>query len=188
MVPVGSDPWGGSGLRLWDPTLPAICCCSWTGCQNPRPAQGLPPCTTVRSAGSQACQDHLQEAAAQMTNTQLSGGPRGAKNLHFGLCGVSYARADACAAHMWEARHQKVLHTRLGKPITSEATPRSVTYTHGSDSTPETSGLASTSLWALISHAALQLPAEVNVSLPQITGHSILCVTVPLRGTAGNQQ
>lgn len=103
-------------------------------------------CWVTDLSGPSESTEALEEAAAQMTGTQLSGGPRGAESLHCGLCAVACTREDACAAHMWEARHQKVLHTRLGKPITSEATPRSVTYTHGSDSTPETSRLASTGL------------------------------------------
>lgn len=114
-------------------------------------------CRVTDLSGPFGSTEALEEAAAQMTGTQPSGGPRGAESLHCGLCAVTCAREDAYAAHMWEARHQKVLHTRLGKPVTSEATPRSVTYTHGSDSTPETSGLVSTGLWALISHAAPQL-------------------------------
>ncbi|XP_075831472.1 zinc finger RNA-binding protein 2 isoform X6 [Microtus pennsylvanicus] len=86
-------------------------------------------------------QKHRKKQAAQRTGTQPSRGPRGAQSLHCGLCAVSCTGADAYAAHMRGARHQKVfkLHTRLGKPIPSEPTPQSVTYTRGSDSTPETS-------------------------------------------------
>ncbi|XP_041525002.1 zinc finger RNA-binding protein 2 isoform X2 [Microtus oregoni] len=152
MAPVGSDPWGGPGLGPWDPSftsdaLPFLD-------RLPKPKAGPRPpsvhyCEVCRvsCAGPQTYRDHLEgqkhrkKQAAQRTGTQPSGGPRGAQSLHCGLCAVSCTGADAYAAHMRGARHQKVfkLHTRLGKPIPSEPTPQSVTYTRGSDSTPETS-------------------------------------------------
>ncbi|XP_021029211.1 zinc finger RNA-binding protein 2 isoform X2 [Mus caroli] len=151
-APVGSDPWGGPVLGPWDPTftsdsLPFLD-------RLPKPKAGPRPpsmhyCEVCRvsCAGPQTYRDHLEgqkhrkKQAAQRTSTQPSGGPRGSQSLHCGLCAVSCTGADAYAAHMRGARHQKVfkLHTRLGKPIPSEPTPRSVTYTRGSDSTPETS-------------------------------------------------
>ncbi|KAK7809848.1 hypothetical protein U0070_008498, partial [Myodes glareolus] len=152
MAPVGSDPWGGPGLGPWDPSftsdaLPFLD-------RLPKPKAGPRPpsmhyCEVCRvsCAGPQTYRDHLEgqkhrkKQAAQRTGTQPSGGPRGAQSLHCGLCAVSCTGADAYAAHMRGARHQKVfkLHTRLGKPIPSEPTPQSVTYTRGSDRTPETS-------------------------------------------------
>ncbi|XP_040593423.1 zinc finger RNA-binding protein 2 isoform X4 [Mesocricetus auratus] len=152
-TPVGSDPWGGPGLGPWDPsftsdTLPFLD-------RLPKPTAGPRPSSMhycevcrVSCAGPQTYRDHLEgqkhrkKQAAQRTGTPPSGGPRGSQSLHCGLCAVSCTGADAYAAHMRGARHQKVfkLHTRLGKPIPSEPTPRSVTYTRGSDSTSETSG------------------------------------------------
>ncbi|XP_075831469.1 zinc finger RNA-binding protein 2 isoform X3 [Microtus pennsylvanicus] len=152
MAPVGSDPWGGPGFGPWDPSftsdaLPFLD-------RLPKPKVGPRPpsvhyCEVCRvsCAGPQTYRDHLEgqkhrkKQAAQRTGTQPSRGPRGAQSLHCGLCAVSCTGADAYAAHMRGARHQKVfkLHTRLGKPIPSEPTPQSVTYTRGSDSTPETS-------------------------------------------------
>ncbi|XP_006241095.1 zinc finger RNA-binding protein 2 isoform X1 [Rattus norvegicus] len=149
---VSPDSWGGPVLGPWDPTftsdaLPFLD-------RLPKPKAGPRPpsmhyCEVCRvsCAGPQTYRDHLEgqkhrkKQAAQRTRTQPSGGPRGSQSLHCGLCAVSCTGADAYAAHMRGARHQKVfkLHTRLGKPIPSEPTPRSVTYTRGSDSTPETS-------------------------------------------------
>lgn len=53
-------------------------------------------------------QKHRKKQAAQRTGAQPSGGPRGAQSLHCGLCAVSCTGADAYAAHMRGARHQKV--------------------------------------------------------------------------------
>ncbi|MEJ1269680.1 zinc finger RNA binding protein 2 [Cricetulus griseus] len=151
-VPVGSDPWGGPGLGPWDPsftsdTLPFLD-------RLPKPKAGPRPpsmhyCEVCRvsCAGPQTYRDHLEgqkhrkKQAAQRTGTPPSGGLRGSQSLHCGLCAVSCTGVDAYAAHMRGARHQKVfkLHSRLGKPIPSEPTTRSVTYTRGSDSTYETS-------------------------------------------------
>ncbi|XP_031205683.1 zinc finger RNA-binding protein 2 isoform X3 [Mastomys coucha] len=143
-APVDSDPWGGPVLGPWDPTftsdaLPFLD-------RLPKPKAGPRPpsihyCEVCRvsCAGPQTYRDHLEgqkhrkKQAAQRTGTQPSGGPRGSQSLHCGLCAVSCTGADAYAAHMRGARHQKVfkLYTRLGKPIPSEPTPRSVTYTRG---------------------------------------------------------
>ncbi|XP_049979522.1 zinc finger RNA-binding protein 2 isoform X2 [Alexandromys fortis] len=152
MALVGSDPWGGPGLGPWDPSFTSDVLPFLDRLPKPK-ASPRPPsvhyCEVCRvsCAGPQTYRDHLEgqkhrkKQAAQRTGTQPSGGPRGAQSLHCGLCAVSCTGADAYAAHMRGARHQKVfkLHTRLGKPIPSEPTPQSVTYTRGSDSTPETS-------------------------------------------------
>ncbi|XP_051033278.1 zinc finger RNA-binding protein 2 [Phodopus roborovskii] len=149
---VGSDPWGGPGLGPWDPSFTSDTLPFLDGLPKPKacprpPSMHYCEVCRVSCAGPQTYRDHLEgqkhrkKQAAQRTGAQPSGGPRGSQSLHCGLCGVSCTGADAYAAHMRGARHQKVfkLHTKLGKPIPSEPTPRSVTYTRGSDSTSEIS-------------------------------------------------
>lgn len=54
-------------------------------------------------------QKHKKKEAAQKTGTQASGGPGGVQaRLHCGLCAVWCTGADAYAAHIRGARHQKV--------------------------------------------------------------------------------
>ena len=71
---------------------------------------------------------HQTKQVIQTRGTQHSGGPRGARKLHYTLCAVSCTRADVYAAHMRGVGHQKVskLYTRT---ISSEPMPGSVTNT-----------------------------------------------------------
>ncbi|KAH0625987.1 hypothetical protein JD844_034386, partial [Phrynosoma platyrhinos] len=68
-------------------------------------------------------QKHKKKEGAIKTGGQAAGGgPRGLQTqLHCELCDVSCTGADAYAAHIRGAKHQKVLklHTKLGKPIPS---------------------------------------------------------------------
>uniref|UniRef100_A0A8C6WQS3 Zinc finger RNA-binding protein n=1 Tax=Neogobius melanostomus TaxID=47308 RepID=A0A8C6WQS3_9GOBI len=89
----------------------------------------------ISCAGPQTYKEHLEgqkhkkkEAALKVSQSSSSGGsvggslPRGAQNqLRCELCDVSCTGADAYAAHIRGAKHQKVvkLHTKLGKPIPS---------------------------------------------------------------------
>ncbi|GAB1295389.1 Zinc finger RNA-binding protein 2 [Apodemus speciosus] len=144
-APVGSDPWGGPVLGPWDPTFTSDALPFLDRLPKPK-ADPRPPsmhycevCRTYRD--HLEGQKHRKKQAAQRSGAQSCGGPKGPQSLHCGLCAVSCTGADAYAAHMRGARHQKVfkLHTRLGKPIPSEPTPRSVTNARALDSTPEAS-------------------------------------------------
>ncbi|CAB1322481.1 unnamed protein product [Coregonus sp. 'balchen'] len=80
-----------------------------------------------------------KETALKVSQSSSSGGggvgsARGTQNqLHCELCDVSCTGADAYAAHIRGAKHQKVvkLHTKLGKPIPSTE-PSVVTQTPSS--------------------------------------------------------
>ncbi|XP_072289920.1 zinc finger RNA-binding protein [Eucyclogobius newberryi] len=104
--------------------------------QPPKPPQ-IHYCDVckISCAGPQTYKEHLEgqkhkkkEAALKVSQSSSSGGssggslPRGAQNqLRCELCDVSCTGADAYAAHIRGAKHQKVvkLHTKLGKPIPS---------------------------------------------------------------------
>ncbi|ELK19389.1 Zinc finger RNA-binding protein 2 [Pteropus alecto] len=65
-------------------------------------------------------QKHKKKEAAQQAGMQPNGSPCGVQaKLRCDLCAVSCTGAEAYAAHIRGARHQKVfkLHTKLGKPI-----------------------------------------------------------------------
>ncbi|MXQ83848.1 hypothetical protein E5288_WYG002326 [Bos mutus] len=65
-------------------------------------------------------QKHKKKEAAQKMGVQPNGSPRGVQaQLRCDLCAVSCTGAEAYAAHIRGAKHQKVfkLHTKLGKPI-----------------------------------------------------------------------
>uniref|UniRef100_UPI00295587EE zinc finger RNA-binding protein 2-like n=1 Tax=Panthera onca TaxID=9690 RepID=UPI00295587EE len=65
-------------------------------------------------------QKHRKKQAAQKMGTRPDGSPsRAQTQLRCGLCAVSCTGADAYAAHIRGAKHQKVfkLHGKLGKPI-----------------------------------------------------------------------
>ncbi|XP_035986859.1 zinc finger RNA-binding protein isoform X1 [Fundulus heteroclitus] len=113
--------------------------------QPPKPTQ-IHYCDVckISCAGPQTYKEHLEgqkhkkkEAAlkvSQGSNSSSSGGgvlARNAQNqLRCELCDVSCTGADAYAAHIRGAKHQKVvkLHTKLGKPIPSTE-PSMVTQT-----------------------------------------------------------
>ncbi|XP_056141696.1 zinc finger RNA-binding protein isoform X2 [Lampris incognitus] len=118
--------------------------------QPPKPPQ-IHYCDVckISCAGPQTYKEHLEgqkhkkkEAALKVSqsttsSTCSSGGSslaRGAQNqLRCELCDVSCTGADAYAAHIRGAKHQKVvkLHTKLGKPIPSTE-PSVVTQTASS--------------------------------------------------------
>ncbi|CAL8348230.1 unnamed protein product [Lota lota] len=110
----------------------------------------------ISCAGPQTYKEHLEgqkhkkkETAlkASQTSTSSAGGgvgpARGTQNqLRCELCDVSCTGADAYAAHIRGAKHQKVvkLHTKLGKPIPSTE-PSVVTQTTTSSTKTSTSTL-----------------------------------------------
>ncbi|XP_038869787.1 zinc finger RNA-binding protein-like isoform X3 [Salvelinus namaycush] len=112
--------------------------------QPPKPPQ-IHYCDVckISCAGPQTYKEHLEGQkhkkkevalkASQSSNSSSSGGSsaRGTQNqLRCELCDVSCTGADAYAAHIRGAKHQKVvkLHTKLGKPIPSTE-PSVVTQT-----------------------------------------------------------
>ncbi|OXB66674.1 hypothetical protein ASZ78_013065 [Callipepla squamata] len=121
-----------------------------TGCQY----KGNVTC--VRSLFKQTYKEHLEgqkhkkkEAAlkASQNTNNSSTSARGTQNqLRCELCDVSCTGADAYAAHIRGAKHQKVvkLHTKLGKPIPSTE-PNVVTQATSSTSTSASKPAASAS-------------------------------------------
>ncbi|XP_048875080.1 zinc finger RNA-binding protein [Brienomyrus brachyistius] len=113
--------------------------------QPPKPPQ-IHYCDVckISCAGPQTYKEHLEgqkhkkkEAALKVSQSSSAGGAggngpaRGTQNqLRCELCDVSCTGADAYAAHIRGAKHQKVvkLHTKLGKPIPSTE-PSVVTQT-----------------------------------------------------------
>ncbi|XP_030623704.1 zinc finger RNA-binding protein [Chanos chanos] len=112
--------------------------------QPPKPPQ-IHYCDVckISCAGPQTYKEHLEgqkhkkkEAALKVsqsssTNSTSTSSARGTQNqLRCELCDVSCTGADAYAAHIRGAKHQKVvkLHTKLGKPIPSTE-PSVVTQT-----------------------------------------------------------
>ncbi|XP_045081539.1 LOW QUALITY PROTEIN: zinc finger RNA-binding protein [Coregonus clupeaformis] len=112
--------------------------------QAPKPPQ-IHYCDVckISCAGPQTYKEHLEgqkhkkkETALKVSQSSSSGGggvgsARGTQNqLRCELCDVSCTGADAYAAHIRGAKHQKVvkLHTKLGKPIPSTE-PSVVTQT-----------------------------------------------------------
>ncbi|NWR43993.1 ZFR protein, partial [Regulus satrapa] len=125
--------------------------------QPPKPPQ-IHYCDVckISCAGPQTYKEHLEgqkhkkkEAAlkaSQNTNNN-STSARGTQNqLRCELCDVSCTGADAYAAHIRGAKHQKVvkLHTKLGKPIPSTE-PNVVTQAATSTSTSASKPTASAS-------------------------------------------
>ncbi|XP_055360125.1 zinc finger RNA-binding protein isoform X2 [Betta splendens] len=120
--------------------------------QPPKPPQ-IHYCDVckISCAGPQTYKEHLEgqkhkkkEAAlkvSQSSSTSASGGgvlARNAQNqLRCELCDVSCTGADAYAAHIRGAKHQKVvkLHTKLGKPIPSTE-PSMATQTSSTTAVP----------------------------------------------------
>ncbi|OXB79143.1 UNVERIFIED_CONTAM: hypothetical protein H355_006602 [Colinus virginianus] len=112
--------------------------------------------TCMRSLFKQTYKEHLEgqkhkkkEAAlkASQNTNNSSTSARGTQNqLRCELCDVSCTGADAYAAHIRGAKHQKVvkLHTKLGKPIPSTE-PNVVTQATSSTSTSASKPAASAS-------------------------------------------
>ncbi|TRZ02284.1 hypothetical protein DNTS_003179 [Danionella cerebrum] len=131
--------------------------------QPPKPPQ-IHYCDVckISCAGPQTYKEHLEgqkhkkkEAALKVSqssssNSSSSGGgssARGTQNqLRCELCDVSCTGADAYAAHIRGAKHQKVvkLHTKLGKPIPSiEPSVASQSSTSGTGAPIKTAGSTS---------------------------------------------
>uniref|UniRef100_A0A8B9UXN5 Zinc finger RNA-binding protein n=1 Tax=Anas zonorhyncha TaxID=75864 RepID=A0A8B9UXN5_9AVES len=125
--------------------------------QPPKPPQ-IHYCDVckISCAGPQTYKEHLEgqkhkkkEAAlkASQNTNNSSTSARGSQNqLRCELCDVSCTGADAYAAHIRGAKHQKVvkLHTKLGKPIPSTE-PNVVTQATSSTSTSASKPAASAS-------------------------------------------
>ncbi|XP_057287092.1 zinc finger RNA-binding protein isoform X3 [Pezoporus wallicus] len=125
--------------------------------QPPKPPQ-IHYCDVckISCAGPQTYKEHLEgqkhkkkEAAlkASQNTSNSSTSARGTQNqLRCELCDVSCTGADAYAAHIRGAKHQKVvkLHTKLGKPIPSTE-PNVVTQATSSTSTSASKPTASAS-------------------------------------------
>nr|XP_019957938.1 PREDICTED: zinc finger RNA-binding protein isoform X2 [Paralichthys olivaceus] len=147
--------------------------------QPPKPPQ-IHYCDVckISCAGPQTYKEHLEgqkhkkkEAAlkvSQSSSSSNSGGgvlARNAQNqLRCELCDVSCTGADAYAAHIRGAKHQKVvkLHTKLGKPIPSTE-PSMVTQTSSSTtaapSKTTTATLSSSSTTSSLCASASSSPA-----------------------------
>ncbi|XDV20425.1 hypothetical protein PO909_025753 [Leuciscus waleckii] len=145
--------------------------------QPPKPPQ-IHYCDVckISCAGPQTYKEHLEgqkhkkkEAAlkvSQSSSSSSGGGSsaRGTQNqLRCELCDVSCTGADAYAAHIRGAKHQKVvkLHTKLGKPIpstepsvvsqsstSSTAAPNKTTSSNINSSTSTSSNLSASSVSA----------------------------------------
>ncbi|XP_008938420.1 PREDICTED: LOW QUALITY PROTEIN: zinc finger RNA-binding protein-like, partial [Merops nubicus] len=126
----------------------------------------------ISCAGPQTYKEHLEgqkhkkkEAtlkASQNTNNS-STSTRGTQNqLRCELCDVSCTGADAYAAHIRGAKHQKVvkLHTKLGKPIPSTE-PNVVTQATSSSSTSASKLTASVSNIATSSSTAASSAVKI---------------------------
>uniref|UniRef100_A0A3Q3A885 Zinc finger RNA-binding protein n=1 Tax=Kryptolebias marmoratus TaxID=37003 RepID=A0A3Q3A885_KRYMA len=128
--------------------------------QPPKPPQ-IHYCDVckISCAGPQTYKEHLEgqkhkkkEAALKVSQSSTSSGgsggvlARSAQNqLRCELCDVSCTGADAYAAHIRGAKHQKVvkLHTKLGKPIPSTE-PSMSTQTLSSNTTAPSKATAAT--------------------------------------------
>ncbi|KAM9098714.1 zinc finger RNA-binding protein isoform X1 [Antechinus flavipes] len=166
--------------------------------QPPKPPQ-IHYCDVckISCAGPQTYKEHLEgqkhkkkEAAlkASQNTSSSSTSIRGTQNqLRCELCDVSCTGADAYAAHIRGAKHQKVvkLHTKLGKPIPStepnvvtQAT--SSTAASASKSTASTSGIAasnSTVNSSVVTSAVKVLTPATNTGLN--TASNTKASTVP---------
>ncbi|KAF4074327.1 hypothetical protein AMELA_G00238230 [Ameiurus melas] len=142
--------------------------------QPPKPPQ-IHYCDVckISCAGPQTYKEHLEgqkhkkkEAALKVSQSSnsSSGGSSSARStqnqLRCELCDVACTGADAYAAHIRGAKHQKVvkLHTKLGKPIPSTE-PSVVTQTSSS-----TTAAPSKTASAAISSSTSSTASTMNVS------------------------
>ncbi|KAK7934265.1 hypothetical protein WMY93_005161 [Mugilogobius chulae] len=159
--------------------------------QPPKPPQ-IHYCDVckISCAGPQTYKEHLEgqkhkkkEAALKVSQSSSSGGSsggslaRGAQNqLRCELCDVSCTGADAYAAHIRGAKHQKVvkLHTKLGKPIpSSEPSLSSTSSASGLKSSTSTSSSSSTSgSFSLSTSTSSSYLKPVNIVSSVTTGKS----------------
>ncbi|KAJ6656130.1 hypothetical protein lerEdw1_004181 [Lerista edwardsae] len=157
--------------------------------QPPKPPQ-IHYCDVckISCAGPQTYKEHLEgqkhkkkEAAlkASQNTTTNSSSARGTQNqLRCELCDVSCTGADAYAAHIRGAKHQKVvkLHTKLGKPIpstepnvvtqatsaTSASKPTAASSSIATSSSAVNSSVASSAVKILTPSASVLLSATSN--------------------------
>ncbi|XP_061585635.1 zinc finger RNA-binding protein isoform X2 [Cololabis saira] len=166
--------------------------------QPPKPPQ-IHYCDVckISCAGPQTYKEHLEgqkhkkkEAAlkvSQSSSSSSSGGSalaRSAQNqLRCELCDVSCTGADAYAAHIRGAKHQKVvkLHTKLGKPIPSTE-PSMITQTSSSttaaSSKTATATVSSSGSGSAVSGSSLATSA--SSSYLKTTGGAVAGARSPL--------
>ncbi|NXH05768.1 ZFR protein, partial [Loxia leucoptera] len=154
--------------------------------QPPKPPQ-IHYCDVckISCAGPQTYKEHLEgqkhkkkEVAlkASQNNNNNSTSARGTQNqLRCELCDVSCTGADAYAAHIRGAKHQKVvkLHTKLGKPIPSTE-PNVVTQAATSTSTSASKPTASASNIATSSSTVNSSVASSTVKILTPTANAPL--------------
>uniref|UniRef100_A0A3B4UK97 Zinc finger RNA-binding protein n=1 Tax=Seriola dumerili TaxID=41447 RepID=A0A3B4UK97_SERDU len=187
--------------------------------QPPKPPQ-IHYCDVckISCAGPQTYKEHLEgqkhkkkEAALKVSQSSSSSGTgggvlaRNAQNqLRCELCDVSCTGADAYAAHIRGAKHQKVvkLHTKLGKPIpstepsmitqasssTTAATSKTTTATPSSSSTTSSLCVATSSSPANSSSPPYLKPVNI-VSSGAVGGKNPLAsnLSAASSGSAGKK-
>ncbi|KAM5192343.1 zinc finger RNA-binding protein isoform 2-T2 [Mantella aurantiaca] len=148
--------------------------------QPPKPPQ-IHYCDVckISCAGPQTYKEHLEgqkhkkkEAAlkASQNTTSSSTAVRGTQNqLRCELCDVSCTGADAYAAHIRGAKHQKVvkLHTKLGKPIPStepNVVNQSVTSASVSKPAVSSNSTSNSNGGSSVSTPAAKLPTSASGS------------------------
>ncbi|XP_063310030.1 zinc finger RNA-binding protein isoform X2 [Pelobates fuscus] len=173
--------------------------------QPPKPPQ-IHYCDVckISCAGPQTYKEHLEgqkhkkkEAAlkASQNTSSSSTAVRGTQNqLRCELCDVSCTGADAYAAHIRGAKHQKVvkLHTKLGKPIpstepnvvnqsvTSAAVSKPAASTGATSSTNGNSSVTTSTVKLLTSSSGSSLSATSNNKISSLSSSSIVKkVTTP---------
>uniref|UniRef100_A0A8K9XBW7 Zinc finger RNA-binding protein n=1 Tax=Oncorhynchus mykiss TaxID=8022 RepID=A0A8K9XBW7_ONCMY len=162
--------------------------------QPPKPPQ-IHYCDVckISCAGPQTYKEHLEgqkhkkkEVAlkvSQSSSSSSSGGgggsARGTQNqLRCELCDISCTGADAYAAHIRGAKHQKVvkLHTKLGKPIPSTE-PNVVTQTPTSTTASSSSKTPASSSSTLTAANATTAVKKVNTPKINFVGGNKLQTT-----------
>ncbi|KAG9488379.1 hypothetical protein GDO78_007930 [Eleutherodactylus coqui] len=167
--------------------------------QPPKPPQ-IHYCDVckISCAGPQTYKEHLEgqkhkkkEAAlkASQNTTSSSTAIRGTQNqLRCELCDVSCTGADAYAAHIRGAKHQKVvkLHTKLGKPIpstepnvvnqsvTSAAVSKPASSSNTTSSTNGSSSVTTPAVKLLTSTSSTSLGSSSASKMSTISSNSIV--------------
>ncbi|XP_030579321.1 zinc finger RNA-binding protein [Archocentrus centrarchus] len=165
--------------------------------QPPKPPQ-IHYCDVckISCAGPQTYKEHLEgqkhkkkEAALKVSQSSSSSGSgggalaRNAQNqLRCELCDVSCTGADAYAAHIRGAKHQKVvkLHTKLGKPIPSTE-PSMVTQT----SSATTAATSKTTSATFSSSSTTSSPCVATSSSPAASSSYLRPINLVSSGMAG---
>lgn len=164
--------------------------------QPPKPPQ-IHYCDVckISCAGPQTYKEHLEgqkhkkkEAAlkASQTTTSNIGSARGTQNqLRCELCDVSCTGADAYAAHIRGAKHQKVvkLHTKLGKPIPSTEPNVVAQSTTSANSSASSKSVSSTSNLVTNSTAASITSGVPSSAVKVLTQSNNVVIT-----TVGNNK